>query len=91
MRKPHANANKADPVADALEAISGQEWRKMGEVYECRVNHTHARAIETEFAEASIPVHVAVSEARSGRYFLTVQAADGPQAVNAASRLPTQD
>lgn len=87
MRKPHANANKADPVADALEALTGHEWRRMKDVYECRVNRTHANAIGLDLGDAGIAFTSDVSEARSGRYFVTVLATDGPQIVSAASRL----
>jgi hypothetical protein len=88
MRKPHADANKADPIIDALEALTGHEWRLRGELYECRCNHTHANNIHEEFAALHIPTSKGVSESRSGRYFVTVKAVDGPLVITAAAKVP---
>lgn len=84
MKKPHASANIADPVLDALVDISGHDWRKRGDMYECRVNKTHANNIEAELIDLNIPNKKQLSEARSGRYFITVQASDGQLVLNAA-------
>lgn len=91
MRKPHAAANKADPIADALEALTGHEWRKRNDRYECRVNRTHANNIEAELIEKQIPNRKELSEARSGRYFVTVAVADGQLIINAADKLPKDE
>jgi len=85
MRKPHASANRADPIIDALEQLTGHEWRKRDEVYECRVNRTHANNIAVELSQDfGIAAVAALSEARSGRYFVTVPAEDGPRILHAA-------
>jgi len=86
-KKIVTSANKADPVADALEALTGYEWRKHGEVYECRLNHTNAKVIRDDLADAHVDAVLEVSAARSGRYLVTVQESDGPQLMNAASRI----
>ena len=80
-----ANGLPKEPSAlEALESLTSQEWRARRDGYECRVNHTHAKAIEAILSDYDIIVVLEVSEARSGRYIVLVTEAQGQAAINAA-------
>ncbi len=84
---PIGDANKDDFVADALEALTGYEWRKRADIYECRVNHTHAKVIRDDLADVNVTAELEVSTARSGRYNVRVAVSDGQLLLNAAEQL----
>ena len=84
-------ANKDDVVADALEKLTGYEWRKRRDGHECRVNHTHAKVIVQDLQLAGVNATAEVSEARSGRYIVLVPTGEGPLVLNAAARMPKGD
>lgn len=84
-RKDHTSANKEDPILDALEAYTGFEWRHRGTAYECRVNRTHATNIVVELGDIHVEATAEVSEARSGRYIVTVPVTEGPKILNGAA------
>lgn len=61
-----------DPLAAALRSLTDVEWRKRRDVFEARINKTHLVGITEMLADHGITCHGQVSEARSGRYMMTV-------------------
>lgn len=65
-----------DPIEAALRALTDVEWTKRKDVFETRTNKTHMLGIEQMLAEHNVAVSGEVSEARSGRYIVTVKATE---------------
>lgn len=72
-----------DPIEAALRALTDVEWVKRKETFEARINKTHMLGIKAELSDHGIEVHGEVSEARSGRYIVTVNATDIPKILKA--------
>jgi len=72
-----------DPIEAALRALTDVEWTKRKDTFETRTNKTHMLGIEQMLTEHGIAVTGEVSEARSGRYIMTVSALETPNILKA--------
>ena len=63
-----------DPIEAALRALTDVEWTKRKDRFETGTNKTHMLGIEQMLTDYGIAVSGEVSEARSGRYIMTVSA-----------------
>jgi len=72
-----------DPIEAALRSLTDVEWRKMNDVFEARINHTHMVGIQAMLGDHHITVHAQVSAARSGRYIATVAVTQTPLILKA--------
>lgn len=77
---------KEPTMADALHYLTELEWRLRRDGYECRVNHTQAKAMVQILEFEGITVSAQVSEQRSGRYIVAVPADQEKMTINAAIR-----
>jgi hypothetical protein len=79
-----------DPIEAALRALTDVEWTKRKDRFEARINKTHMAGIQAELGDHGITAHGEVSEARSGRYIVTVSAEDVPKILHAVKATGAQ-
>ncbi len=72
-----------DPIEAALRSLTDVEWTKRKTVFEARINKTHLVGIQQMLEDHRIVSHGEVSAARSGRYIVTVDAAEVPKILKA--------
>lgn len=75
-----------DPIEAALRALTDVEWTKREGVFEARINKTHMLGIQQMLEDHKIESHGEVSEARSGRYIVTVNADQMPRILKAVDK-----
>lgn len=75
-----------DPIEAALRALTDVEWVKRKDTFEARINKTHMNGIMAELGDHHIESTGQVSEARSGRYIITIDALQTPKILKAVER-----
>lgn len=75
-----------DPIEAALRALTEVEWRKRDATFETRINKTHMQGIVDLLNDHQVSSRYHVSEARSGRYIISVNITETPKILKAVKK-----
>lgn len=74
-----------DPIEAALRSLTDVPWKKRDDSFVARANKTHTTGILQMLSDHQIIADAKVSDARSGRYTITVDAGELPRILKAVN------